>query len=163
MKKGLPPIAGPDTRIFVLGSLPGVRSLAEQRYYAHPTNQFWTLVGSAIGADLAALRYQDRIEMLMQHRIGLWDVIDAAEREGSLDHRIRNAVINDLGGLRRDYPALRAIAFNGRTAAKEGARLLSGVTGIDLIPLPSSSAANTQAFSDKARAWAAISRYALRQ
>lgn len=163
MEKGLPPIAGPDTRIFILGSLPGARSLAEQRYYAHPTNQFWKLVGSAIGANLAALGYQDRLEMLTKHRIGLWDVIDAAEREGSLDHRIRNARINDLGGLRRDYPALRAIAFNGGTAAKEGARLLSGVTDIDLIPLPSSSAANTKPFSDKARAWAVISRYALGQ
>jgi len=163
VEKGLPPIAGPGTRIFILGSLPGVRSLSEQRYYAHPTNQFWRLVGSAIGTDLASLGYEDRLAQLTKHRIGLWDVIDAAEREGSLDQRIRNARTNDLGGLKRDIPSLRAIAFNGSKAAKDGMRLLNGVASIDLIALPSSSAAYTRAFADKAKAWEAIAEYASRQ
>ena len=54
VKSGLPPIARPDARLFILGSLPGDASLAAQRYYAHPTNQFWRLLGGAIGEDLAA-------------------------------------------------------------------------------------------------------------
>lgn len=163
LEKGLPPIAAPDARIFILGSLPGVRSLSERRYYAHPTNQFWKLVGSAIGVDLAALDYGARLDALGQHRIGLWDVIDAARREGSADHRIRDARANDLGGLRRDFPELRAIAFNGARAAKDGHRLLSAVEGVTLIALPSSSAAHTMALAAKSRAWAVIADFAERR
>jgi double-stranded uracil-DNA glycosylase len=47
LKSGLPPIAAANTRLFILGSLPGEKSLSDGRYYAHPTNQFWRLVGCA--------------------------------------------------------------------------------------------------------------------
>lgn len=163
LERGLPPIAQPDTRIFILGSLPGVQSLAEQRYYAHRTNQFWKLVGAAIGIDLAAMDYRSRLATLADYRIGLWDVIDAARREGSADHRIRDARANDIGGLRRDFPDLRAIAFNGTRAAKDGRRLLSGIVGIELLSLPSSSAAYTRPLADKAKLWAVIANYATKR
>jgi TDG/mug DNA glycosylase family protein len=161
--KGLRPVASPDTRIFILGSLPGVRSLAERRYYAHPTNQFWRLMGSAVGVDLQSLGYAERLHLLKAHGIGLWDVIDTAQRDGSADQSIRNHRTNDLAGLRQSFPLLRAIAFNGATASKEGRRLLSGLVAIDLIDLPSSSAANTSPFATKAEVWSAIADYAVRQ
>src|SRR3954469_9703151 len=85
VKGGLPPIARTDARLFVLGSLPGDASLAAQRYYAHPSNQFWRLLGGAIGENLEALRYEARLERLAERRIGLWDVIASADRRGSLD------------------------------------------------------------------------------
>ena len=56
VKAGLPPIARRDARLFILGSLPGDASLAARQYYAHPTNQFWRLLGSAIGEELQPLR-----------------------------------------------------------------------------------------------------------
>ena len=83
VKSGLPPIARLDARLFILGSLPGDASLVAQRYYAHPTNQFWRLLGKAIGEDLQTLSYDDRLERLAERRIGLWDVIASARRPGS--------------------------------------------------------------------------------
>src|SRR6476469_5530691 len=84
-KVGMPPIARADARLFVLGSLPGDASLAAQHYYAHPTNQFWLLLGGAIGEELQPLGYEQRLERLAARKIGLWDVIASATRPGSLD------------------------------------------------------------------------------
>ena len=154
VKSGLPPIADPSTRLFILGSLPGERSLAEERYYAFPTNQFWRLLGSAIGEDLQGRDYSERLAILKARGIGLWDVVGAARRQGSGDAAMRDLRHNDIGGLKRDYPLLRAIAFNGGLAAKEGFRLLAGVKGVELIALPSSSAAYARMpFAEKAAAW----------
>jgi hypoxanthine-DNA glycosylase len=154
VKAGLPPIARADARLFVLGSLPGDASLAARQYYAHPTNQFWKLLGGAVGEDLHSLTYDARLERLAEQRVGLWDVIASASRPGSLDQAIRLAEHNQVEHLLRDFPELRAIAFNGSTAASVGRRLI-GIAGshVTLIDLPSSSAANTRPFAEKAAAW----------
>src|SRR5258708_33077806 len=83
VKSGMPPIARPDARLFILGSLPGDASLAAQRYYAHPTNQFWRLLGAAIGDELQALSYEDRLERMADRRVGPWDGIPPGRRPGS--------------------------------------------------------------------------------
>jgi double-stranded uracil-DNA glycosylase len=161
VKVGLPPIARADARLFVLGSLPGDASLAAQRYYAHPTNQFWRLLGSAIGEQLQGLDYEARLDRLAERRIGLWDVIASAARRGSLDQAIREAEHNRIEHLLHDFPGLRAIAFNGSTAAAAGRRLIGEPpAGIALIDLPSSSAANTRRFNDKAAAWSVLGKFA---
>ena len=158
-KIGLAPIARKDARLFILGSLPGDASLAARRYYAHPTNQFWRLLGSAIGEELHSLPYEARLTRLAERRIGLWDVIASAARSGSLDQAIRLAEHNRVAHLLRDYPELRAIAFNGSTAARIGRKLLGGEHMLELVDLPSSSAANTQPFHDKAKAWRALAQF----
>jgi double-stranded uracil-DNA glycosylase len=161
VKYGLPPIARSDTRVFLLGSLPGDASLAAQRYYAHPTNQFWRLLGSAIGEDLQRLEYPERLGRLAERRIGLWDVIASASRHGSLDQAIREAEHNQIAHLLHDFPDLRAVGFNGSTAAAVGRRLIGKPpSAIRLIDLPSSSAANTTAFADKAAAWSVLRDFA---
>ena len=160
VKFGLPPIARPDARLFILGSLPGDASLAANRYYAHPTNQFWRLLGAAIGEDLDALDYDSRLKRLGNRRIALWDVIASANRSGSLDQAIRLAEHNQIEHLLHDYPDLRAIAFNGSTAASVGRRLIcEPPPGLALIDLPSSSAANTRPLAQKAAAWAKIAEF----
>jgi hypoxanthine-DNA glycosylase len=156
IKTGLPPISAPDAQLFILGSLPGDASLAASRYYAHPTNQFWRLLGTAIDEDLQGLSYEERLVRLGERRIGLWDVIASAERPGSLDQAIRNSAHNPLQRLLDEHRALRAIAFNGSTASAMGRRLLTDDAGLQLIDLPSSSAANTRPFAEKAAAWAAL-------
>jgi hypoxanthine-DNA glycosylase len=161
VKAGLPPIARADARLFVLGSLPGDASLAAKRYYAHPTNQFWRLLGHAIGEELQPLSYDERLARLRERRIGLWDVIASAARPGSLDQAIRLAEHNLIGHLLHDFPDLRAIAFNGSTAAAVGRKLIADLPAeVTLIDLPSSSAANTRPFAEKATAWAVLRQFA---
>ena len=160
VKFGLPPIARSDVRLFILGSLPGDASLAARQYYAHPTNQFWRLVGRALGKDLHALDYGERLARLAEHRIGLWDVIASASRSGSLDQAIRLAEHNRIAHLLADFPDLRAIAFNGTTAAAAGRRLIGAPPGrLTLLDLPSSSAANTRSFEEKAALWSQLRQF----
>ena len=160
VKAGLPPIARADARLFILGSLPGDASLAARQYYAHPTNQFWRLLGGAIGEELHQLPYAERLMRLAERRIGLWDVIASASRSGSLDQAIRLAEHNAVEQLLHGYPQLRAIAFNGTTAATIGRKLIGDPPAqLALIDLPSSSAANTRPFAEKARAWIKLGQF----
>ena len=148
------PVVDGATRILVLGSLPGAASLAAGRYYAHPQNQFWRLTGAAIGVDLATMAYDARLAALLARGVGLWDVVASARRAGSLDAAMREVEAVDLARLIATLPALRLVAFNGRTAAAIGARTLP--PGVPHVTLPSSSPAYTLAFAAKAAAWAAL-------
>jgi TDG/mug DNA glycosylase family protein len=160
VKAGLPPIARADARLFVLGSLPGDASLAARRYYAHPTNQFWRLLGSALGEDLQRMDYDRRLERLAERRIGLWDVIGSATRSGSLDQAIRDAEHNRVEHLLQDFRQLRAIAFNGGAAARIGRKLIGDPPrAIAMVDLPSSSAANTRPFAQKAQMWSGLHQF----
>lgn len=157
-KQGLPPVARPDARLFILGSLPGDASLAARQYYGHPRNQFWTLLSRVIGEDLQSLDYGARLERLMQHRIGLWDVVADAERPGSLDQSMKRVGHNPLADYFAEFSRLEAVAFNGSTAASIGHKLLAG-TKLRLVDLPSSSPANTRPFSEKALAWRVLTEF----
>jgi hypoxanthine-DNA glycosylase len=160
VKSGLPSIARPDARLFLLGSLPGDASLAARQYYAHLSNQFWRLLGQAIGEELQSLDYDSRLARLADRRVGLWDVIASASRRGSLDQAIREAQHNRIEHLLHDFHDLRAIAFNGATAGSVGRRLIGQPPPhVVLIDLPSSSAANTMGFAEKARAWSRLAQF----
>ena len=148
------PVVDARTRVLILGSLPGAASLAAGRYYAHPQNQFWRLVGGAIGVDLVACDYHDRLSALLAGGLGLWDVVATARRTGSLDAALRNVEPHDLAALVAALPRLRLVAFNGKTAAAIGARALP--PGVPHLVLPSSSPAHTLPFTAKAAAWAAV-------
>ncbi|GLR48523.1 DNA-deoxyinosine glycosylase [Sphingomonas astaxanthinifaciens DSM 22298] len=152
VRHGLAPAARADARLLILGSLPGEASLAAQRYYAYPRNQFWRLVGRVLGEPLAELDYGERLSRLQKRRVALWDVIHAARRQGSLDQRLREVETRDLAAFVAGLPDLRAVAFNGATAATMGRKAL-GDTALALIDLPSSSPANTAAFDQKAQCW----------
>lgn len=156
LKRAFDPVVDARTRLLILGSLPGDASLKAGQYYGHPQNGFWRLVGGAIGGDLVALPYPERLEALKATGVGLWDVIASAERPGSLDTAIRNAEAADLNRLVDSLPLLRAIAFNGGTAARLGRRSLTPRPGLRLIDLPSSSPAYTRPLAEKAAAWAAL-------
>lgn len=117
MEHCFPPIIDQHSRVLILGSLPGPQSLRAGQYYAHPQNKFWQLIYSVFDEQVME-DYQSRCEFLLQHRIGLWDVLQAADREGALDNNIRNAVANDFIAFFAHYPEVKRIIFNGRTAEK---------------------------------------------
>jgi hypoxanthine-DNA glycosylase len=156
LKRAFDPVVDAHTRLLILGSLPGDASLKAGQYYGHPQNGFWRLVGGVTGLDLVALPYAARLEALKAAGVGLWDVIASARRPGSLDTAIRDVEAADLNRLVASLPALRAVAFNGGTAARLGRRTLSLAAGIDLIDLPSSSPAHTRPLSEKAEAWSVL-------
>ena len=134
-------------------------SLRASQYYAHPQNQFWRLIGDAIGQDIASLDYEARLAALRSARVGLWDTVASARREGSLDGALREVQHANLSELIATLPALRAIGFNGATAAKIGRRAL-GETQIALIDLPSSSPAHARmSIADKAQQWKSLRQF----
>jgi hypoxanthine-DNA glycosylase len=155
-----PPVVGPDTRLLVLGSLPGAVSLARRQYYAHPQNQFWRLISRVVERDLVPLDYEARLAALLDARVGLWDTVAAATRKGSLDADIRLHAASDLAALVETLPRLRAVAFNGGTSARIGRAQLAGVERIDLVDLPSSSPAYASlSFEKKLDSWRRLRDY----
>ena len=144
------PVIGKDTKVLILGSLPGVASLRLRQYYGHPRNRFWELLGGALGEDLRSLGYAERIGRLKARGVALWDVVAEARRRGSLDSGIRDESHNPVAALiARLRP--RAVFLNGLKAASAFRRCAPGVRA---TVLPSSSPANASVpWARKARAW----------
>lgn len=110
-------IAAPDARILILGSIPGVKSLQEAQYYAHPRNGFWPIMAQLLGFD-PARPYAERLEHLKRAGIALWDVVHRCHRPGSLDQHIAGDSVeaNDFATFFREHPQVRAVFFNGTAA-----------------------------------------------
>lgn len=157
IKRAFAPVVDANTRLLILGSLPGDASLRAAQYYAHPRNGFWRLMGGVVDRDLVVLSYAERLDALRTAGVGLWDVIAGAERAGSLDGAIRNAAAADLIGLVSTLPDLRAVAFNGALAGRTGRRILGpALPRATFVDLPSSSPAHARPLAEKARAWAVL-------
>lgn len=103
-----------QSKILILGSMPGIKSLEEQQYYAHPQNRFWKLMGMFCNVDnLSELNYQDKLQILLKNKIALWDVIQSCNRDGSLDSNIQNELPNDIPELLKRFPKIKMICLNG--------------------------------------------------
>jgi hypoxanthine-DNA glycosylase len=153
--RGLAPVVAADTRLLVLGSFPSEASLAAAQYYAHPRNQFWTILSALWSVDLRALPYAARLAEVRRRGLGIWDVYASCRREGSLDSAIEEAVPNDLAALVATLPRLSAIAHNGGESARamSRTRALAG----EVVRLPSSSPANASwSLARKVDAWRAV-------
>ena len=155
---GLAPIGDARARLLILGSFPGEASLVASRYYGHPRNQFWKLIGAVVGERLDELDPDARVRRLVARRIAVWDVIARCERKGSLDTAIRAEVANDLGGLLRRWSRIETIAFNGGKAASYRRRVeaIPEAARCRIVALPSSSPTNaTHSLAVKQAAWSA--------
>ncbi len=140
-----------DTRVLILGSFPSAASLAAQQYYAHPRNHFWPVLGAILQEPLTTLGYRERLRRVRAHRVGIWDTIIACQRRGSLDADIRNAMQGEIERVTRVARDLRAVCFNGATAARAEAAWRDA--GLATLRLPSTSPAYTRALADKVAAW----------
>jgi len=127
--------------------MPGIASLKAQQYYAHPQNLFWKLIGEILGFD-SAMPYEERVCVLQNHGIAVWDVLKHCVREGSLDSDIEadSAVPNDFASFFARHPAIHRICFNGNAAASLFKRHVLPTQCFDasmsFIALPSTSPAN---------------------
>ncbi len=140
--------------------MPGIASLRAVRYYAHPRNAFWDIMGTLVGAG-RNLVYEQRLERLMDVGIAVWDILHSAERQGSLDSAILNPVPNDLHGLLEKCSQIGLIATNGGFASSAFKRyawtqLCQVKPGLRWVQLPSSSPANARlSLEAKTRLWRA--------
>ncbi len=109
------PIADRRARILILGSMPGVESLAQGRYYAHRHNSFWPIMAALFGFDPAA-PYESRVRALRAWRVAVWDVLRSCVREGSLDTSIEAEVSNNFAAFFGTHRAITHVFFNGAKA-----------------------------------------------
>jgi len=158
---GFAAVTEASARILILGSMPGRKSLDEQRYYAHPRNAFWPIMGALFDFD-AILPYAQRLKCLTDNQIALWDVAQHCIRPGSLDAHIRDAQANDFGAFLSAHAHIHTIFFNGRKAEELFRKLvLPGLANkhanIECHTLPSTSPAHASMHqSDKLAAWRII-------
>jgi hypoxanthine-DNA glycosylase len=157
--RGFPPVIDDKVERLILGSFPSEASLAAGQYYAHPRNQFWRLLAELLGEPLAEMPYRRRLRRVLAHRLGIWDVLDACDREGSGDASICNQKANQFARLHRLAPRLATVAFNGQAAGQFAAEFAAA--GFRTAVLPSSSPAHAgRSFEQKLavwRAWWAVS------
>ncbi|UIR57207.1 DNA-deoxyinosine glycosylase [Sphingobacterium sp. SRCM116780] len=137
------PLENQDIRLLILGSLPGDKSLQEQQYYAHPQNRFWKLMKLIFNvAEIHS--YTDKLDLLLEHHIGLWDVCAQAQRKGSMDLDIIDEEPNDLDVFLADHPHIHTIIFNGQKAQKVFDKYFKKNPNYRYFTLPSTSPANAQ-------------------
>ncbi len=149
------PIAAPDARILILGSMPGIASLQAGEYYAHPRNAFWPIMGALYGAG-PELVYAQRVAALKTNGVAVWDVLQSCVREGSLDADIREEVPNDFFAFFARHKNIRCIGLNGGKAAasfqKHAVRFLP--VGANVLALPSTSPAHAaRGMEEKCAIW----------
>ena len=148
-----PPIINQNSKILILGSIPGIKSLEMQQYYAHPQNKFWKIICEIFSEEFT-IDYSERIEILEKYHIALWDVIDTCERKGSLDSEIKNEEANKIEELLQNFPNIKAIFCNGQKSHKNLQKILGKKFRLPIIVLPSTSPANAGlSYFDKLKSW----------
>ena len=159
----LPPIVDATTKVLIVGSMPGKQSLEKQQYYGNPRNHFWPIVGEILEIDVPT-DYEERIELLRSHGIGLWDTIASCERKGSLDVTIRNEKPNDFKALFKRYPNIKLLLFNGTKAFDVFKKHIGFEVLADRVfkKMPSTSpipGKNIKSFEGKLEDWRVIASY----
>ena len=140
------PSINEKSEILILGSIPGVKSLCEQQYYAHPQNRFWKIMEKICNADnLSNLCYENKLQILLKNKIALWDVIQTCERNGSLDSNIQNEIPNNITELLEKFPNIKCICLNGNKAYLAFKKyFLKLLKNYQCYKLPSTSPANAR-------------------
>ncbi len=145
------PIIFKDTKVLVLGSFPSIRSVENDFYYAHPRNQFWKILSAVTSYPIN--NRDQKIWLLKESRLGLWDMIRSCSRENSLDSSLEDEEVNDIPALLEQYPSIEKIAFTGRKA-EALYKLHFDYLEIETVYLPSPSAAYARMrFEEKVRVY----------
>lgn len=106
MINSFPAFIDSNTKILILGTMPGIASLTKQEYYANPRNHFWRIMYTLFDTLPVSDSFEEKIQLLQKNKIGLWDVLENCERKGSLDIYIKNHKENDFEMLFKQYPTI---------------------------------------------------------
>ena len=156
IKQGLPPLVHKDSKILILGTMPGERSIALQQYYGNRGNHFWKILFTIFEKPFSNI-YEDRVKLLRDHHIALWNVLARCEREGSADHAIRNEQPNNFEWLHATHPAITHVFFESKSAKKYFTKHCNYKPGILYGVLPSTSGLNAgMTFAEKLSLWRVI-------
>lgn len=154
-KHSFEPIVNENSKVLILGSMPGDESLRTGQYYANPNNQFWKLISCESG--LSNQSYSIKLEYLLKNGVAIWDVLQEAERSGSSDGNIKNDIPNDFYAFFRSFPNIKRILFNGTKAASKFKKYYPEYyNAYNCTTLSSSSAApgkNVKPFVEKQKQW----------
>ena len=145
------PVYAPEAKVLIVGSMPGVKSLEAQQYYAHPRNAFWPILFDALCAE-PTQDYERKKALIRENGLALWDAAACCVREGSLDSDMREIVYSDFDRLYAECPDIHTVLCNGATAhalfIKSGA-----AEGKNVLRMPSTSPAYTMAYAKKLAIW----------
>lgn len=160
IKRSFQPLTHPHVEVLILGSLPGDASLAINEYYGHPQNRFWKVLSQIFEGSFKEFpNYQSKLDFLIQHKLALWDVVNEAERKGSLDSSIRNVYPNPIPEFIKAHEELKLVVFNGKKAEKLYETFFQRIETIRYLTLPSTSPANRKFnFDQMIEEWSKIKR-----
>lgn len=133
--------------------MPGVKSLEKIEYYAHPQNQFWRILFTVFEEFPIPTDFNAKVEFLHRNNIALWDVLQACDRQGSLDSNIKNHIPNDIPSLLEKHPNISKILFNGKDSHRYFAKAFGEIEELQLYLMPSTSPAYTLKFDEKLQLW----------
>ncbi|MDP5201422.1 DNA-deoxyinosine glycosylase [Flavobacterium sp. DG2-3] len=150
------PISSPSSKILILGTMPGTKSLELNQYYGHNQNNFWKFMFQILGEDFST-DYETRKNLLIKNNIALWDVLQFCDRIGSLDSAIKNEIANDFEEFLEIHPQIESILFNGQKAAAFFKKYVHLTKEYKTFTLPSTSPANAgKTFQDKLQEWSIV-------
>jgi len=153
MISSFPPIVNSSTKTLILGTMPGAASLDKQEYYAHKQNHFWRIIHTIFNALPVSEIFEEKVNVLLQNNIGLWDVLESCQRKGSLDTNIKNQKENDFKALFAEFPAIKTLIFNGKESHRYFMKKFGQLDGITYHVMPSTSPANTMSLANKLKSW----------
>ncbi|RZJ31367.1 MAG: DNA-deoxyinosine glycosylase [Flavobacterium sp.] len=152
-KSALQPLVYNDSRILILGTMPGEKSIQLQQYYGNRGNRFWKIMFEVFDETFST-DYDVRKELLKKKKIALWNVLESCEREGSQDQKIKNEKANDFPAFFETFPNIKFVFFESKTAAKFYMRHTLYKVGVQYSTLPSTSGLNAgSSHEEKVAEW----------
>lgn len=140
VQHSLDPVFDADSRILILGTMPSPVSREQGFYYSHPQNRFWQVM-SAVFDEPLPYTIEQKTRLVLSRGVALWDVLASCEIHGADDASIRKPVANDFSAILA-ASNIRMICTTGEKAATLYRKLCRPSTGIEAVPLPSTSPAN---------------------
>ncbi len=135
------PIFNQQSRVLILGSFPSVISRENNFYYGNIHNRFWRLIAHLTNSSIPH-SIHEKITLLLDNKISLWDIIQSCDIEGSNDGTIKNVVPTDLS-LILNSCSIEIIITNGQKAYSLLKRFYN-LNDYKVVCLPSTSSANAQ-------------------